>query len=303
MNNSTKTFLIVLAVLISVIGGFLLIFTFLIFSTPGREFETTGQGEKIALVEVSGEILSSRETVDEIKRHRENRSIRGILLRIDSPGGGVVASQEIYDEVKKTRDGGMTVVVSMGSVAASGGYYIACGANTIVANPGTLTGSIGVISEFLSVDSLMGKLGLDANTIKTGRFKDAGSPFRRMTTDDRAYFQGVLDVVHRQFINVVAEERGIDLETVEELADGRVYTGEDAYRLGLVDTLGTLENAISLTGTLAGVGDEPAVVRQKRRAPTFFDWLTGEYLLGPLLGGAKEILERPVLQYRMPAGW
>jgi protease-4 len=302
LNNSTKTTLIVLAVLASVIGGFLLIFTFLIFGQSGGQFEITGQGDKIALVEITGEILSSEEAVAEIKKHRENRSIRAILLRIDSPGGGVVASQEIYDEVRKTRDGGMPVVASMGSVAASGGYYVACGASLIIANPGTLTGSIGVISQFLTIDSLLGRVGIDAKTIKSGKYKDAGSPFRRMSREDQAYFQDLMDVVHGQFMNVVAEQRDMDIETVEGLADGRVFTGEDAYRIGLVDTLGTYEDAIAATGRIAGIEGEPAVVRQKRRSPSLIERLIGEGFVSRWTGSVDEFLSRPVMQYRMANG-
>lgn len=302
MNNSTKTFLIVLAVLASVIGGFLLLFTFLIFNQSERQFEVTGHGDKIAMIDISGEIIASEDIVAEIRRHRENRSIRALLLRIDSPGGGVVASQEIFDEVRKTREGGTPVVVSMGSMAASGGYYIACGATLIVANPGSLTGSIGVISQFISIDSLLGKVGVDARTIKSGKFKDAGNPYRRMSSEDQAYFQDLMDVVHRQFMNAVAEERGMDIETVESLADGRVFTGEDAYRLGLVDTLGTLEDAIMITGHAAGIEGRPAVVRQKRRSPSLIERLIGEGVFSGWTGPMEEFLSRPVLQYRMAGG-
>src|SRR5258706_4745302 len=165
-----------------------------------------GRGEKIAVVELTGVIVTSEEAVRQIKKYREDHSIKAILFRVDSPGGGVVASQEIYEEVRKTRDDGKPIVVSMGALAASGGYYVSCGASRIVANPGTLTGSIGVISQFMNVDTLLHKIGVTPNTITSGKLKDAGNPFRSMTAQDRAYFQGLMDNVHRQFIDVVEKE-------------------------------------------------------------------------------------------------
>src|SRR5262249_3912943 len=141
----------------------------------------SGSGDRIAVVELLGPILRSDETVRQIKKYREDRSIRGILFRVDSPAGGVVASKEIFEEVRKTRSEGKPRVVSMGSLAASGGYYVSCPATRIVANPGTLTGSIGVIAEFMRVDSLLHKIGVEATVIKSGKLKDAGSPFRQMT--------------------------------------------------------------------------------------------------------------------------
>src|SRR5258706_8059027 len=206
MKNSTKWFLVILGGLVSIGMGLTLLFLLLIKMGRSETEEIRGNGEKIAIVELQGEIFSSEEPVKLFKKYRDDRSIKAILFRVDSPGGGVVASQEIYEEVRKTRDAGKPVVVSMGALAASGGYYVSCAANRIVANPGTLTGSIGVISQFMNVDTLLHKIGVTPNTITSGKLKDAGNPFRSMTAQDRAYFQGLMDNVHRQFIDVVEKE-------------------------------------------------------------------------------------------------
>ena len=297
MSNSTKWFLIILAVLGLIGAAFVLLFV-AVFSDHGDATETvvSGSGEKIAVVELKGTIVSSEEIVRQLKRHRENRSVKAILLRIDSPGGGVVASQEMYEEVKKTRDSGKPVVVSMGSLAASGGYYVACGASRIVANRGTLTGSIGVIAEFLQLQQALGKLGVEVRTIKAGKLKDAGSPVRPMTGADEQYFQGLMDDVHRQFIGVVESERKLRHEELVPLADGRVFTGEQALSLHLVDTLGTYEDAVKIAAGLAGITGEPALLRERRRQ-SFFQSLWGE--TGEALRDIKqELLERPVLSFR-----
>ena len=262
-----------------------------------------GSGDKIALIELKGIILASEETVRQFKKYREDRSIKGILFRVDSPGGGVVASQEIYEEVKKTRNSGKPVVVSMGSLAASGGYYVSCPANRIVSNPGTLTGSIGVISQFMRYDSLLGKIGVEVNTIKSGKFKDAGNPFRQMTEDDKKYFQNLMDDVHRQFITAVETERKLPHDSLVAFADGRVFTGEQALKLGLVDTLGTYEDAIKITARIAGIRGEPAIVKERRRVFSLLDRILGEAKIEELLGLKEKILDQPILQYRMVHGF
>jgi protease-4 len=297
MSKSTKWFLIVLGILTVIVIGF----TFLVISLAGGsgdriEMVTSGSGEKIAIVELMGTISSSDDIVRQIKKFREQRGVRAILLRIDSPGGGVVASQEVYEEVRKTRDGGKPVVVSMGALAVSGGYYVACGASRIVANRGTLTGSIGVISEFLQLQQLLGKVGVDVKTIKAGKLKDAGSPTRKMTEADQVYFQDLMDDVHRQFMGVVERERHLRHPDVVAIADGRVFTGERALELGLVDTLGTYEDAIAITGTLAGIEGRPSIVKERKRRG-LLDALTSDVADG-LTSLKQELLERPVLSYR-----
>ena len=265
----------------------------------GDDEVVVGSGDKIAVVELNGVITSSGDVVRQFKKYRENRSIKAILFRVDSPGGGVVASQEIYEEVKKTRSKGKPVVVSMGALAASGGYYVSCGANKIVANPGTLTGSIGVISQFMRYDSLLGKIGVSVNTIKSGKLKDAGNPFREMTKEDKAYFQRLMDNVHRQFISAVETERKMEHGSLISLADGRVFTGEEALSLGLVDTLGTYEDAILIAAKLAGIKGEPSLVKERKRGLTLFGRLIGESKIDELLGLKDQILNQPILQYRM----
>jgi protease-4 len=296
MSSSSKWFLGILGVLLLLALGF----TFLVFSvvktTGSAELVTSGSGDKIGLVELKGMIVSAEEIVRQVKMYREDRSIRAILLRIDSPGGGVVASQEMYEEVKKTRDAGKPVVVSMGSLAASGGYYVACGASKIVANRATLTGSIGVISEFLQLQDALAKLGIEVKTIKTGALKDAGSSTRKMTEVDRKYFQELMDDVLKQFIGVVATERKLDTATVRALADGRVFTGEQAVSLKLIDTLGTYEDAVTITARIAGIRGEPALVKERKRR-SFWDGLLGD--VGDAAASVRqELLDRPLLSYK-----
>ena len=222
--------------------------------------------DRIALIRVEGPILDSRETVTELKRFGKSASVKAIVLRIDSPGGGVVPSQEIYDAVKRVRDKYQKkVVASMGNVAASGGYYIAAAADRIVANPGTLTGSIGVIMELANLEGLLTKVGVESVVIKSGRYKDLASPFRKMSKEDRRLLQAVLEDVHRQFIEAVAEGRSLPIAEVKLLADGRVFTGRQARDVKLVDGLGNLQDAIELAADLAGIEGEPEVIEPRKR--------------------------------------
>ncbi|HXG01038.1 MAG TPA: signal peptide peptidase SppA [Bacteroidota bacterium] len=298
MSKSAKWFLAILAVLL-VVGGVFLLFLYSALRAlePGtRETVVSGRGEKLAIVELKGPIESSEEIVRQLKKYREDESVKGIVLRIDSPGGGVVASQEMYEEVKKTREGGKPVVVSMGSLAASGGYYVACGASRLVANPGSLTGSIGVIGEFLQLHEALNKLGIGVKTIKSGRLKDAGSLTQPMSKDAEKYFQSLMDDVHDQFIRVVEKERQLDHNAVMAIADGRVFTGEHALTLGLIDTLGTFEDAIRIAADLAGIKGEPALVRERERKP-LLDRILNEVGLD-VREVKNAVFERPVLSYR-----
>ena len=268
-------------------------------SSDKTETVTVGSGDKVAVVDLKGVIASSDEVVRQMKKYRNNSSVRAIVLHIDSPGGGVVASQEMYEEVRAVRDGGKPVIVSMGSLAASGGYYVAVGGSYLVANRGTLTGSVGVISEFLQLKDALDKLGIGVKTIKAGKLKDAGSPMRAMNEDDQKYFQALMDDVHRQFIDVVARERKMDVEKVRELADGRVFTGEQALQLGLVDTLGTFEDAVRIAAVKVGIKGEPAIVRERKRQ-MWYESFFGD--AGETLKDLKqELIDRPVLSYRFAA--
>lgn len=222
--------------------------------------------DRIALIRVEGVILDSRTTVGELKQFSENPLVKAIVLRIDSPGGGVVPSQEIHDAVKRVRaKNNKAVIASMGSVAASGGYYIAAATDRIVANPGTLTGSIGVIMETANIEGLLQKIGVEGVVIKSGKYKDVGSPLRKMTDEEQVLLQTVMDDVHGQFIEAVAEGRALELTEAQALADGRIFTGRQAKEAKLVDELGDLEDAIQLAADVAGIEGEPKVVEPRRR--------------------------------------
>lgn len=221
-------------------------------------------GSRIALIRIEGPILDSRNIVEEIKEHTKDHSIKAIILRIDSPGGAVAPSQEIYEEVRKAA-AAKKVVVSMGSIAASGGYYIAAPADMIIANPGTLTGSIGVIMEIPNIEGLMSKIGITTEVIKSGKHKDLASAFRKMGAEEREILQGVMDNVHEQFIRAVAAGRKLKIEDVRLIADGRIFSGEQAKTQKLVDELGTLEDTVKKTAELVGISGEPDLVEKKEK--------------------------------------
>lgn len=247
-------------------------------------------GQKIAVVRIEGPIVDSKETIDEIKGYLKNSSVKAIVLRVDSPGGAVAPSQEIYEEVKKASKH-KKVITSMGTVAASGGYYISAPATKIFANPGTLTGSIGVIMEIPNIEGLMDKIGVKTEVIKSGKHKDMASIFRKMKEEDRKILQGVIEDVHEQFIKAVAEGRRLPIEEVRKIADGRVFTGKQAKEIGLIDELGNLEDAIKEAARLSGIKGEPEVITKKDRF-TFFDALRGK-----LSGTLKEAIPTFGLKY------
>lgn len=255
-------------------------------------------GGKIALVRVEGLIAGSETVVEELGDYADDASIKAIVIRVDSPGGGVVASQEIYNAVKKAKKNGKKVVVSMGAVAASGGYYISAPADRIVANPGTLTGSIGVIMEFATIQELLEKIGVKGSVVKAGEYKDIGSPFRDMTVRERKLLQEVMDDVHAQFIQAVAEGRAIPVASVQAIADGRIFTGRQALGLKLVDQLGDLEDSIDQAAALAGIKGKPRVIRREKKLP-FLDMVLEE-ASARIAGVLSRVVDRePVsLQYR-----
>ncbi|HIC91475.1 MAG TPA: signal peptide peptidase SppA [Syntrophaceae bacterium] len=229
-------------------------------------------GEKVAVVEIKGLITESRSAIDRIIKFKKDKTVKAIVLRIETPGGAVGPSQEIYQEVRKTGQV-KKVVASMGSVAASGGYYIASAAHKIFANPGTITGSIGVVAEFSNIEELLKKIGLKTVIIKSGDFKDIGSPLREMTSEERELIKGLIDGVHKQFIRAVAEGRNLPIDAVERIADGRILTGEQAKELGLIDQLGNLQDAITLASKLAGIKGEPQVIYSEKKRPSIWDFL------------------------------
>lgn len=224
----------------------------------------TSSGDGVGYVEVKGPILESGETVKQLAEMRKKTNVKAVVLRIESPGGVIGPSQEIYAAVQKLAKT-KKVVVSMGCVAASGGYHVAIPAAVIYANPGTITGSIGVLMKLSNVEGLMDKVGMKAFTLKSGKFKDTGSPVRPLTDEDKALLQGVIGNLHEQFVKAVAESRKLPVEEVRRLADGRVYTGEQALALRLVDRLGTLEDAVEEAGRLAGIKGEPTLIMPPKK--------------------------------------
>jgi protease-4 len=265
------------------VGCFLAILGLLVVAERG---EVSLGGNRVALVEVQGVILSADEVVRELEEHLEDPSIRAVVVRVESPGGVVGPSQEIHDAVARVRAKGKPVVVSMGAIAASGGYYLAAPADHIVASPGTLTGSIGVLMQLAEIEGLLKKVGVNLEVIKAGRHKDVGNFARAMTPEERAILQGLLDDMYDQFVTAVAEGRRLDRATVLALADGRIYTGRRAKELGLVDSLGGLEDAVRTAGRLAGIAGKPQLVRPRRPFLTdVADWLGNRTSLGAFLPG------------------
>lgn len=257
------------AFLVMAVAFFLLVTAVTAESTGDAIEETYGgtSSERVAVIEINTAITDAEAVIRQLRKYRKRSSVKAIVLRLDSPGGGAVPSHEIYEEVRRTRNLGQPVVVSMGSVAASGAYYIACAADVIVANPGTITGSIGVISEYASFQPLLEKIGIESTTITSGEFKDTGNPTRRMRTDEKEYLRRTILDVYEQFVDIVARGRGLDIDSVRVLADGRIYTGQRAYANGLVDTLGTLNTAIRIAGNLAKIQGEPRVMRERTGNP------------------------------------
>lgn len=236
-----------------------------------RSFNLNG---KIGIVQIEGIISDSDEVVKQLQDFADNQGIRAVVLRINSPGGGVAPSQEIYQAVLALRKK-KKVVVSMGSVAASGGYLVAAAADRILANPGTLTGSISAVIHYANVEELMKKIGVSSYVVKSGKFKDIGSPTRKMTEEEKALVQGIVDDIYDQFVEVIAANRKIPLQNIIKLADGRVFSGRQAKELGLVDGLGGLQDAVNLAASLAGLEGKPDVVHGVDTKRGVFDYLSG----------------------------
>jgi protease IV len=259
-------------------------------------------GEPVGVVEVTGVIADGKTTLKELRDFADDPRIKAVVVRIDSPGGSVGPSQEIYEAMKRLR-ARKHVLASMGSIAASGGFYIAMGGEKVFANPGTLTGSIGVISEFPNVSGLLKWAGVDMRTITAGKLKDAGSPFREMTGEERSYFQAMLEDVHGQFIAAVAESRNLSEEEVRRIADGRVFTGRKAKELKMVDELGGLQDTVREAGKLAGIRGEPRIEYPTKDRP-LFRALFGEEaqsLVHAFSVRAGEVLSAPGPRFLMPA--
>ena len=246
-------------------------------------------GPRVAIVELEGIITDVDDLVRDLKAHRENPAVRAVVVRINSPGGVVGPTQELHDAILRVRQAGKPVVASLGSVAASGGYYTAVACDQIYANPGTLTGSIGVIMQLANVEQLMKKVGVDYIVVKAGAYKDIGSIGRPMTPEERRVLQALLDDIHAQFIAAVATGRKLDRDEVVKFADGRVFSGAQAKDLKMVDALGGLEDAVAAAAKLAGLPSPPSVIQPKRHF-SIFDLLRNQFG-----GSAAGALLRPAL--------
>jgi protease-4 len=262
MPNSTgkKIFLIV-----TIIAAVFFIAIYLIGSL------SSASAGKIGVIEIEGAITDMKEAMEDVVKFKEDDSIKGVILRINSPGGAVGPTQEIYSEIKKLKQS-KKVYVSMGSVCASGGYYLAVTGEKVYASPSTITGSIGVIMEQAVIEDLMKKIGIEANTIKSGPLKDTGTPFRKMRDDERKYLQGIIDSIYEQFVNDVAEGRKMPIDKVKQLADGRIYTGLQAKETGLIDSIGTFYDVVDDMQKELGIHGKPSLVYGKRPF-SFLKWL------------------------------
>lgn len=257
----------------------MLYFVFGSFSPKGSLDELSLRGgNRIALVKIIGVIYDPQPILEQLEKIEESASVKAVVLRLETPGGSIAASQEIYRKLAFLRDDcKIPIIASMGNVAASGGYYVALGADTIIANPGTITGSIGVIFSIPQYFRLLDKLGVGQEVIKSGKFKDTGTPFRSLSMPEKEYLQGLIDDSYQQFVETVTLERDLDQEQVKQLADGRVYTGRQAQEKDLIDLLGGYTDAVSLAAELGGISGKPQVVNlEKKHKLTIFELLFGD---------------------------
>lgn len=253
-----------------------------------------GFGSRVALLEIDGVIADDQATLRQIREFRRDPSVKAFVVSINSPGGVVGPSQSIYQELRRLRDeDDRPVIASIGGVGASGGYYVALAADSIFALPGSMTGSIGVIMEFPNAAELMDRVGVEVAVVKSSDHKDAGSPFRPITPEDRAVLQSLVLDVYEQFVDVVASERNLDREDVRQVADGRILTGRQALEAGLIDRLGNLQDALATAGEMSGLGSDPSVVRPPERRFTLLDLLMGR--------GAVQAVQRWVAPWSVDA--
>ncbi len=288
-----RTLIVLLIVLVLLGGSFLFgMFVYLV-SSPERD-TSIFSGGNVGLVKIEGGIYDPMDTVKELDEYRKDDDVKAVVVRIESPGGTVSASQEIFGAIKRLAEK-KPVVASMGSVAASGGYYAACGATKIVADPGTITGSIGVRMDHVEIGNLLRWAKIGHETLKSGRYKDIASPDRPMTPEEKAILEEMLADVHRQFKNDVAVSRALSPEVVDLLADGRIYSGEQAQMKGLVDVLGGYFDAVKLAGELAGIKGEPKVVEKHRKGKKII-----ERMFESALGEVKSIVLENRQTFREP---
>jgi protease-4 len=271
MFSRRHPFLFFTLIFTTVVATALVLMAFLF--TLGTRDSEFGLGEKVGVIEINGIIADSKYVLNHLKRFREEHSIKAIVVRINSPGGAVGPSQEIFREIRKTSDT-KKVVASMGTIATSGGYYIAAGANGIVANPGTITGSIGVIMGFTNYEELLHKIGLVPVVVKSGEYKDIGSPVRKMQPEEKKILKNFAKKIHKQFIEDIIDGRKLDRGKVESLADGRIFTGQESKEFGLVDRLGNLEDAIEWAGRLGGIKGRISTVYAKEKKLSILKYFT-----------------------------
>jgi protease IV len=285
------TVLVILCVVALLLGGAMTALLSIAGPSSGISF-----GNRIGVITVEGTIVDPEPVLTQLVEFKKDKRVKAIILRVNSPGGGVAPSQEIYREIRKTIKT-KKVIVSMGNLAASGGYYIASGANKIVASPGTLSGSIGVIMEFIQLEDLLRKLGVGLEVLKTGEFKDIGSPHRKMSDRDKDLIRDLIGEIQGQFVDAVAKGRNLPVEKVREIADGRVLSGARCKELGLVDMLGNFQDAVDLAKEISGIeGDVTLVYSRKAKGK----------LWQLLLEDATESLYRAVrsvLQTRLEYRW
>jgi len=253
-------------------------------ATLGEDGLPTG-GSKVAVVEIEGIIVDGAAAVRELREHADNPSIKAVVLRINSPGGVVAPTQEIFAAIQRARKAGKPVVASLGAVAASGGYYVAVAADRIYANPGTLTGSIGVVMQLANLEGLLKKVGVDYVVVKAGAYKDVGNFARTMSPEERKMLQALLDDVYSQFVEAVSEGRGLEKKDVLAFAEGRIYSGQQALALKMVDELGGFEEAVEAAGKLANISGRPKLVypRKKFSFRDLVESRLGLAGIGPLL--------------------
>jgi len=273
------------AVILAALAGF-----FLLLGILSRMDGLSGSGAgNVGLVRITGLIAESESVIEQIRKFAKDDSVKAIVLRVNAAGGGVGPSRGIYEEIRKLR-GKKVVVTSMGALAASGGYYIACASEKIYANPGTITGSIGVIMSFMNVKDLVEKIGIRGMVVKSGEYKDIGSPVREMKPRERRLLQGVIDNVHAQFVNAVAEGRSLERKEVLAIADGRIFSGEQARELGLIDALGNQQDAVEEAGRMAKIQGEPKVIMPPKKRFSILELLREE---------TKSIIDEALSQTRL----
>jgi protease-4 len=259
-----------------IIISIIVIVSIIKFNVQKNEFNISHSGD-IGILSLEGVIIKSDKFIYQLKKYGKSNSIKGIIIKINSPGGSSATSQEIYEMVKWVKNKyKKPIFVAMGSVAASGGYYVAIAADSIFALPSTLTGSIGVIMDFPQWEKALNKIGLKMNVIKSGELKDSGSPYREFTENDKKYFQSLVNDVYEQFIQDVSKSRDISLEEVKKLANGQVFTGRQAYKYKLIDKIGTTQDAIDLMAKTLKLGKDPKIVKPKKDKMTLMDILFGD---------------------------